>query len=762
MRNWIVFTIILISKTITLACGPWYPYGEEIRFSLFSPSIFMGNAYNPFHYNADSYGFQLDFLPEEDPNILLWNSYCENQPLLIDTYLAIYKLESNELEDRNSSNTFVQYLNRTQDKSAIDYIQFAKSCSRFSQVTYDPWERGGDQLKKQRNKKIKAALKKCNSTSHEILKKRYAFLAIRLAYYAGNEQKVRSIYANYFNHEKTDVLDYWARYFLVCFEPSSAKRNVDLAEIFEKCPDKRFAANQLFDREISLDQSLKATQNNREKGNVMVMYALRNPGQCANLIQNIVQEDPTNPQLSFLLLREMNKIEDWILTPKYNLFPPSTYSYYYTDEQKEQYRIRIANDKAYASEFLGFLKNVSVTDSSTRQLIEISKAYLTQITGNPLEAIGMLRKMGNTTNGNYDFLVQQLLLLSEVSHSKSDEWIYNEKWISLLQNKQAMNYSNFLFAVGREAEFNNQTTAAAYLFSHLNKNMEHWESEAWKAPNQVSNLYGDFFTAYFFYLDAQYSIAEVNDLIQSVENKRYPNAWLTTYVRQDLERLYDLLGTKHLREQNLTAAISAFAKVSDETWNKDEYSYKYMLNANPFANDFYTEHEKSVNDTVTYTKFEIAKQLQKFIDEGNDRANPDRAKSYFLAANCYFNMSYYGNSWMMRRYWWSSNEVKSGLIDDDEFARCNLAKEYYKKAYDAATNPKQKALCLRMMGRCEKYALFDDHEFDWDFDYDQYGGYAEYIFSKNKSYRLLQQNYSAYYDELISNCESFSKYYSSF
>ena len=125
-------------------------------------------------------------------------------------------------------------------------------------------------------------------------------------------------------------------------------------------------------------------------------------------------------------------------------------------------------------------------------------------------------------------------------------------------------------------------------------------------------------------------------------------------------------------------------------------------------------------------------------------------------------MSYYGNSWMMRRYWWSTNLVKSGLIDDEEFARCDLAKKYYKKAYDLSTNDMQKALCLRMMGRCEKYALFDEHEYDWDFDYDRYGGYLQLMFSKNKSYKTLENNYPEEYSELISNCESFSEYYAAF
>ena len=126
-----------------------------------------------------------------------------------------------ELDNKNSTNTFVQYLLKKSDLSAINYLKFAKSCSPYSQVTYDPWGKGKDSKTKQRTKKIKLALKKCKAESNEMLKKRYAFLAIRLAYYAGNESQLNSIHATYFSSNKSDVIDYWASYFKLCYEPTS-------------------------------------------------------------------------------------------------------------------------------------------------------------------------------------------------------------------------------------------------------------------------------------------------------------------------------------------------------------------------------------------------------------------------------------------------------------------------------------------------------------------------------------------------------------
>ena len=131
MKNWIICIVFLVSNSIVFACGPWYPYGEEVRFSLFTPSIFVDNGYSPFNYSADNYGPEVELRPEDDPNTVLWNVYCKKEPNLTDVFLAVYKLEANELNDANSSNTFVQYLMKNNDKAAINYLKFAKSCSPY-------------------------------------------------------------------------------------------------------------------------------------------------------------------------------------------------------------------------------------------------------------------------------------------------------------------------------------------------------------------------------------------------------------------------------------------------------------------------------------------------------------------------------------------------------------------------------------------------------------------------------------------------------
>jgi hypothetical protein len=119
-------------------------------------------------------------------------------------------------------------------------------------------------------------------------------------------------------------------------------------------------------------------------------------------------------------------------------------------------------------------------------------------------------------------------------------------------------------------------------------------------------------------------------------------------------------------------------------------------------------------------------------------------------------MTQYGNSWMMRRYYWTSNGDSSNMVDEKEFNQCNSAKTYYLLALKNAKTDKFKALCLRMIGRCEKYRLDNLNEDSYKGDYDFY---LEFLFSKNKYYQDLKSSYSSYYNDLTSDCTFFEDYF---
>ena len=114
---------------------------------------------------------------------------------------------------------------------------------------------------------------------------------------------------------------------------------------------------------------------------------------------------------------------------------------------------------------------------------------------------------------------------------------------------------------------------------------------------------------------------------------------------------------------------------------------------------------------------------------------------------------------MMNRYYWTRGSNHSNLDDDKNYYGCTLARDYYKKAMESTNNEDLKALCLRMLGRCEGYMISNETDYTWDEDYEAYGGFHGYLKSKNESFKKLKTDYPDHYSTMVGYCTSFEHYY---
>jgi len=104
-------------------------------------------------------------------------------------------------------------------------------------------------------------------------------------------------------------------------------------------------------------------------------------------------------------------------------------------------------------------------------------------------------------------------------------------------------------------------------------------------------------------------------------------------------------------------------------------------------------------------------------------------------------MTQYGNSWMMKRYYWSMNNYNTIYADNIDFNTCVNAKKYYMLAKQATQSSDFQALCLRMAGKCESLST---------------------RFNKNnKYYNQLKKEFPNDQEELLTNCFSFERYWES-
>jgi hypothetical protein len=331
----------------------------------------------------------------------------------------------------------------------------------------------------------------------------------------------------------------------------------------------------------------------------------------------------------------------------------------------------------------------------------------------------------------------------------------------LLQQAKVMNYK-FIFAVARELEFKGNRTDAAILISKLNVVEDDYENRVgWKKKSGRQYWFRDVYEDYFSYIDAVYTTEDVGNMIAAIEANADTgkfSQWKYSKVKKDIPQLYDLMGTKYMRENKLQQALKTFEKVNDTLWTSKHTVFSTYLDANPFYTNMYNEHRKTDADTIRYNKESITRTLISYLAKAEDVNNKDRDYYYFLVANCYFNMSQYGNSWMMKRYGWGSRDTDGELLDDKDYSGCDIAKRYYLKAKSVSKRKKFAALCLRMAGRCEKYRLWNEYnkKRDWSASNEKI---ADSIFAANKYYNQLQKSYPAYYDDLISNCYSFESYF---
>jgi len=776
MRNFLIFILTLVSKSLC-ACG-FYPYGEDTRISLFNPCVFGYYSYAEFFYSSNSFGsFNSDTIkfPASyvEPNTKLWFDYCRGKVDIPSIHDAVYKLYDSEI-DEQSPNAMIQYLYKQKDSHALNYLRFAKHCEFFNSRQDDPWERQTFSAMPKRTELMNKAINLSEKVQNRELKKRYAFLAIRLAWYNQHYDKVDSLFAASF--EKTankDILYYWSLYFKSFTEKNSARANFELAQVFANAVDKRFVCHQYFNKKISLEQALQFAKTNEEKANIYLLAGIEKYDKTLPYLKKMYEYNPASDGLSFLLLREINKIEDFVFTPYYTFFLPSLSYDYWSDRNEpsvQQILNRAERDRIYAKEVLQFVSTVDLRKVKNSLFWQSCKAYLQFITRDYNSCLALINQLEKSVsdNGlaNQMKIIKALALTAKQTHGNAI--IPTETQSTLIANKSN---GQFIFAVGKELEYLGNTSDAALLYSKL---AQTWYGETsdgsttvfWKTKKKGQSAYygGDYFTDYFDYTDVAYSPEQTQNLIDNVQKNKEKKDSFSVFkyevLKEQVPRLYDLLGTKYIRQNKLENALSAFEKAGNQYWNRAYTTWEDNANIfdqNPFYSLKYTPQFIAPADTIRLNKYTVTKQLINYLHRAEDKNEKDRDYYYFLVANAYYNMGRYGNVWMMRRFnGWSAYSL-STIEDEAEFRQSNLAKQYYLQAKQYAKTGKFKALCLRMVIRCEKHKIEYKNIEDWNhnnYDYDS-------IIASNKYYLDLKTNYAEYFDDLVSNCDYFEKYFES-
>ncbi len=725
-------------------------------------------GFSEFNYSADL------FYPNEEkfktlaenPNIIFWHNYCNGKVNYNEIQQCVYEISTDQFNIK-STNQMLQHFYLVKDMEAIDYLKFAKNCESLNVFFEDPWERNERVSIPERAKMIQLAINQSKKVKSKKLQKRYVFLAIRLAYYNSQPNDIIKLFESTFaNNKQKDILYYWSLYFRAIIEKNKALQSFYASQVFINAPDKRFAVFYNFSNDVPINEIIAYAKTNQERANVYALASIRKHDKALEYIKKVYELNPSNEALSFLLLREVNKIEDWVFTSYFSLYDPSVNilnddKKYSEDFSYDQIQLRIAKDRKYATQVLAFanvVKTIKIKDPLEWNILKIQLLFITEDYNTCLKEIASIKKQTFKSKSlNNQLEITETLCLT-ANQKEGHFIILPETKETILKNKSNV---QFIFALGRILEYNGNKTDAALLFSTLKGSGDY---VTWKSKKNKTRSYRDYFHEYFQYINVMYSIEEVKDLIANVEdnttlNDAFSN-WKYNTSRNELQKLYDLVATQYIRKNDLKSALLYFEKISDSYWDETDYLWHRanasgnVVDENPFFLLKFTEDFIPKKELFTLNKKTVTAKLIAYINKAENSSEKDYYS--FLVGNCYYNMTIHGNAWMMRRFGVSANDVEPYPEDQQEFKNGFLAKKYYQKAFDNAKTKKFKALCLRMIGRCESFEIMYKNR---NTTYEDYQKYTDSIFNLNTNYAKLKKEYPVDYDNLIYGCTAFEDYF---
>jgi hypothetical protein len=536
-----------------------------------------------------------------------------------------------------------------------------------------------------------------------------------LAYYAGNRDVVKNIFETNFKDSKKDYLYNWSLFFYI-FTKSDADAMVDIAHLMANCPEKKYASYYYFHQNFRIEKALKRAKSKDEIANVYAYASIQKSDKNLEYLKEIYKNNPRSEILGFLLLREINKIEDWVYTPYYSNYSPSLEYDWEGGADKittETLRNRSENDRLYALEVLNFVNSIEINTTQNPIVWEAAQINLLFITRNYADCLQKIASFEKVYSSEKVFQeIEKIKALCLTANQENGNAIIKPEIETIVLKFK--NDQRFIFALGRELEFKGNITDGIALISLLETNFYNgydasdveWQANRIRTSGNLEVFYG-----YFNYLDFVYSAKDLQTIVTKINSGFITEFQKITYAKllKDKDYLKDLLGTKYIRENQLNNALITFKSLNKKywennynAWERGNYGEGYAFDQNPFYDFRYTNAFVAHQEKFVVTKLSVTEHLIKYTSLANNSKTDEREYYYFLLANCYYNMSDYGNSWMMRRYFNSSSYYgqeteNESYTDEIEYRNKIIAVANYKLAYQYAKTAKFKALCLRMM-----------------------------------------------------------------
>ncbi len=757
--------IVIAAVIISLACGDM-GFDDYYTSSFFPPEITHDEKFNEFFCTPDPLyvssrkdGYITDF---NEVNIDEWSAYFQKQVTDMDLDYILYKARSGEIDSLIFSikkSGFYPVGNKLRDnsilkikdtRSALDflyYMGFAKRCEKYGTYEYQYWYDDRDSNKDPRkdvagmNALIAGGLKQMTNPKNNFVKQRYVFQLLRLYYISKQYDKCVQFYAQQktlletnANSMKYRTMGYAAGAYYG--EKNFAQSDYLYSLIYANSDIMRVSAYFSFhpQEEKDWNQTLAMAKTPNEKAVLWQMLGIyKDPFRA---LKEVYAINPKSELLDMLLARTVNKEEE-----KFVIRFDEMIGGYIPDSNAGIGR-EIVEDN-----LVKFIKTVADKENTAKTYEwNLAAGYLEFARGGK-NFHNYLDKAKSESQGDSLVLeeVRLINLLDKVNRGKTGDFQFEQSlvpdliWLELTQHPQ-----HFPRDFARQYVLGELSVKYAAIHDMV-------KSECFACANHKT-------------VSLDEDVLEAIEKFMDKKTKTIFDQYALNVFSYSKKDIVEIQATNLLYDYKFKDALAKLSEVDSagyESLYGDPF-IAHIKDCHDCDNDGYglsdPGEDPDPNLPVVNNKRDFIEAMIKLEDK--IKSDPARkAHTYFMLANGYYNMGYFGNNrsfydskatymhYAGFEYKYYSNDT----INDPWpfYMDCSKAMEYYLKAMNASNSKEFKAKCCFMAAKCEQNYFFTHRPKDYNGD-----------FKAGKYFAMLKANYSKtkYYDEIINECGYFRKY----
>lgn len=627
---------------------------------------------------------------------------------------------------------------KTRHPKALDYLNLAW---RADDGLVNPWDASPSAKDSTQLPAFLAAARQgYQQATDPFLKERYAFQAVKLACEQEDYTGARNLYDQLVKPlpHKTFVSD-WA----LCRRAGAslalgdtARAIYEFAQVFDRCPSRRRAAEtSLRKNRIKFrEEALTFAQTDHERAAVYAICAIQ-PGQDAlTLLKQMVKLDPKNPLIELVMAREINRNE-------YYFFMDGS-QYMLSSYSAEPDSLGFVHRKDESGSYFEQLRSFALESAENKDLANgafwyTAAAYLDYVVKDYKDAQTHLDQAALLATHNTDLkkqqAVQRMLLLAaqteEISPAVETQLV---GYLEAFDTTQRFRLNNAFVSVCLQFArlYHHKTeTKGGFLASCSRSKTEPVDGPSLAKAYLLSMLTTK--AGYDTYFSSVTEATTVEDTVSantiqatlayaSQSNPTDFDKRLLHLAGLSTDYLPLLYGRRLLMEHRYAEAAEAFTKINPKAWATEPFTTYFQQN--PFAVKMpalkaITRNQAIIEEaeTNTYTPVTFARRMAELEQQAKSATGDQAAELYYQLGCGAWNLSWYGNAWLLVKSYWSAGEPPvydvptnptekqrrfDALLHTDYYTT-TTAGTYFEQSAKAAKTPALADRSAYMAARCE-------------------------------------------------------------